>query len=126
MPESSAWQTTLESIKAQSQVMDVLPILEDDMAQKVLIAWPRIGISRTLPSSPLPDDTNAAWRWLWQGVEFDANELATIAGMHVQASSQKFEQIKGNHLIFPDGSMSDIAKKLLTDKTNARLRELKN
>ncbi len=122
---TDTWQTTLEFMKAQSQVMDVLPILEDDMAQKVLIAWPRLAISRTPPADPLPEGSNAAWRWLWQGVEFDANELAGVAGIHIQMVHSKVEQLKGNHLIYPDGSMSDMAVKLLNAKTTSHLRELK-
>jgi hypothetical protein len=110
------WQTTLQSMKSNSAVMDVLPILEDEMAQKVLVAWPRITITRKPNSDPLPEDDNGVWRWLWRGVEFDANELASIAAIHVLMARQKVDQLRGNRLIFPDGTIAKMAEQLMTAK----------
>ncbi len=121
----SAWQTVVEAMKAKSQVMDVLPIMEDDMAQKVLIAWPRVAITRTEPTTPLPDSDNAAWRWLWSGVEYDAQELAATAGIHIQMVRPKIDQLKGNRLIFPDGTISSVAADLLAAKTEESLRKMR-
>jgi len=119
------YQSTLEAMKAKGQVMDVLPILDDELAQKVLIAWQRIIVTRAKPSDPLPESDNAAWQWLWSGVEYDAQELAAVAGIHIQMVRPKIEQLKGNHLIFPDGSIAEYAAKLLTAKTHEYIRQMK-
>ncbi len=119
------YQTTLEAMKAKGQVMDVLPILDDELAQKVLIAWQRIIVTRAKPTDPLPESDNAAWQWLWSSVEYDAQELAAVAGIHIQMIRPKIEQLKGNHLIFPDGSIAEQAVEILEAKAERYIRELK-
>jgi len=129
---TDTYTTTLEAMKAKGQVMDVLPILDDDMAQKVLIAWTRIIVTRnkTTGSTPPECETasgteNAAWNWLWSGVEYDANDLAAVAGIHIQMVKPKVDQLKGNRLIFPDGTISEFAVKVLTAKTHEAIRQMK-
>jgi len=122
---TDTYTTTLEAMKAKGQVMDVLPILDDDMAQRVLIAWPRITITRTPTSDPMPEGDNTIWHWLWLGIDYNAEELAAVVGFQSKRVRLKVDQLKGNRLIFPDGTISEYAEKVLTAKTHEAIRQMK-
>lgn len=120
-----AWTAALEAMKQKEQVTDALPIADDDLAQRVLVAWPRISIHVSPPDSMPPVPTNETWRWIWSGVTYDAQELAATAGIHLQMVRIKVDVLKGNHLIYPDGSISIYAAKLLAARMHQQLKQMR-
>ena len=125
MSETS--ENVLSKFKQKAQITDVLPVLDDEIAQKVLIAWQRITIIRHDDPDPIfPDDENGQWKSLWQGVQWDYRELSEVSGVVETRLRQKIGQLKGNRLIFPDGSVSGFARKYIETRVASEVRRLKS
>ncbi len=107
------WNELLAELKKAAMIQDVLPIVSDPAAQKLLLAWPRTCLRYEEPPGAPPEDENGQWRWLWLGVAWDENELAAISALQPFVLRIKLDQMKGNRLIFPDGSVSQYAERYL-------------
>lgn len=97
---------------------DGLVILGDEDACKVLVAWQKTDQLWRHPRSPAPEATHgrmeALWTWIVSGWEIDDAKVARLAGVPFSVTHAKLEMLIGNRLIYPDGSMSGAARKVLT------------
>ena len=85
----------------------------DAETMRVLAAWGQTEVGWRAPKDPCPDDgkpTPAAWRWLTSGLEVDYDALAEASGTTRRVARAKAAMLLGNHLVFPDGSVSTPAR----------------
>lgn len=115
------FESVLAEFKANERAEDIIPILSDETAQKFLVAWPKIIIRRDLTfSDPIPNTVNEQWVWLWAQVNVVRQDIINISGIPEMKIERLFCQMKGNRLIYPDGTVMSWAekylKKLIADK----------
>lgn len=112
----SEFESVLAEFKANERPEDIIPILSDEGAQKLVVAWPKIIIRRKDGEMPVPGPVNEKWTWLWDQVEFSERELIETSGIPEMKVKRLFSQVKGNRLIYPDGAMAGWAQKILRKK----------
>jgi hypothetical protein len=88
-------------------------IAGDLEAMRLLAVWPAIPLHWRVPKGPRPQDPNTAWDWLWKGIAIGAADLGRRAGLHPYTAVEKFEMLKGARMIFPDGTISQAAARVL-------------
>lgn len=70
----------------------------------------------------LPEESALAWRRLWEATEFRHQDVADLAGMNVGQARSLVERAIGLRLVYPDGTIHAMARKVLQQ----RLREALN
>lgn len=70
------FESVLAEFKANERAEDIIPILSDEGAQKLVVAWPKIIIRHKEGKKPVPGTVNEKWNWLWEQVDFSERELA--------------------------------------------------
>lgn len=105
----------LSSLVNQDQSEFGLPLLEDMNLVSVVHAWPKIHVVWNPPPSievvPLTD--YELWETLWDFCSWDEEELAIAAGVTVETALRCFQRALIVRLIYPDGTISNSAKKII-------------
>lgn len=101
---------------------DTIYVVTDDVeAKKLLAMWPFLWKHNpTYPKGTPPDDTNDRWEWVWQNIHPDADVMAARSGVPKHTVLEKFELLKCAHLIYPDGTTSQWAQRLLRTEMSNR------
>jgi hypothetical protein len=115
----------LEEFRQQEKVQDVLVLTgkgeQADELRRLALAWPKIRITRhPLPYPPGSPPARQLWDWLWDQVEYDPQEVREISGMGAQAEA-RLAVLRGNRLIYPDGTVSAYVDKCLSSLLRAQL-----
>jgi hypothetical protein len=98
---------------------DAIPVLGDDKAMRVLVAWTHVDNEWAAPELPrpriLPGRMSALWDWIVAGwdVESMVQRVSRTSGVPADIVHSKLEILIGNRLIYPDGSMAKGAKAAL-------------
>lgn len=111
----------LQEFKENESVEDVLPVMDDLSLQKILIAWPKISISHISTKKTAPSTKNELWHWLWEQIEFEQDEITEITGIKYDLPKM-FKILIGNRIIYPDGSISLNASKILKNILRRKLK----
>lgn len=119
------FQSVLDEFKKAEKAEDVIPLVSNEDARKLIIAWAKTVIRRIKTVKLCPGDRNERWRWLWEQASWCEKDLIEISGIPESKFRRLFNLIKGNRLIYPDGAVSSHAEKYLKNLSmlaNARLR----
>lgn len=89
----------------------VAAVVDDAAAIRVASAWPQLPKLRTKGSEPntKPDDRREAEvmvRRCWRLVRWSNDELAALSGVDVLTTVRRVQQLRGQYLIFPDGTLA--------------------
>jgi hypothetical protein len=85
-------------------------LAQDRHLFRLAATWPQV--KKTLPPAPGPgEDVDLEAVWSLTRVDFEG--WAELAQMNPLAVVQGFQALKGNRVIFPDGSLSHQAEALL-------------
>jgi len=84
----------------------------DDNLRRVFLAWPNVPIKPVPKAKQQFQDGPALWGELWETVEPDLEALRRFAGM-TSVPTRYYDILRGNRLIYPDGSVSEIGQKAL-------------
>lgn len=121
--------TAIEFIKKRLGGLEALLLIKGDLrAQRVLVAWtlykppqPK-SLNDTVQESSDPKDVA---RVLWEEVgEIDISHLAALADIPVSKLTQIFWRLCQAGLIWPDGTVSANAQKILLAESNAYVADL--
>lgn len=107
--------TALELIKTKlAKFESVIVVMKDDEAKKVIGAWISYGQKCSdFVVSPTADPRVTAER-LWEEAEpIDLDQLSLISGVPATRAGRIFERLRICSLIFPDGTISDGASRLI-------------
>ncbi len=104
------------------------PLLHNPILRNLVIAWSMTPVTFTHIKGAVPEDEAARWRWLWQGVQFDRDDIANALKIDRMKVGRLVERASAFRLIYPDGTAnavalqfirSEIAKGLKTKKPKA-------
>ncbi|TMW77975.1 hypothetical protein FG147_02455 [Thauera sp. UPWRP] len=95
------------------EVKETAALVVDDKAlQKVLAAWPMVGVTDSGIEHFSPDDA-ASWDAVWSGLRVDLATLAQVAGLQHGPATLAFNRAKALRLIYPDGTVHATARMVL-------------
>ena len=113
------FEEAVEKFRSQEQVEDVLAItnVKDPQAirlRRLVVAWGKIKIDRISVQRPAPpaEDEKELWKWMWECVRYDPEELRQVSGVRVGVE-MLMRVLIGNRIIYPDGTVSEYAKKVI-------------
>ena len=85
-------------------------VLRDRGLQAVVACWPLV--RRSVPAvGEVPE--GASMDDLWARVVFDEREVSELSGLPSGVALSALRRAKGNRLIYPDGSVHQVAKIVL-------------
>lgn len=115
----------LEAIKLElSAVEAVILIVDDPLAQKVLVGW-SLYRPPPFPDAPLKknETSESALRRLWEAVgAIDFTRLALLSGVPASKAERSFERLRAANLLWPDGTVMSNALTIIRGRSNAILR----
>ncbi len=117
-----SFEDILESFKKSTDTTNIIPLLSEEDAQKLVVAWPKVVLTWIRVKGPAPESQNERWQWLWNHVTWPEAELRDISGLPEIKFKRVFNIVKGNRLIFPDGTVSGFADKYLKQIIISRIK----
>jgi len=124
------WLEMIAEFKAEEKQEDTLPLLDDPDLQKVVLAWRRIRVE-PVPPEGLPATSfasNETWYWLWEGQRNYVLDLVLCSGFptnHISKVERLFRQAKTLRLIYPDGTISSLAARIMGELTAQRINRVR-
>jgi hypothetical protein len=86
---------------------------------RVVLAWQHVTPGRKDADSF--SDGPEAWKELWDAIVIDWAELESMTGLQRTQLQMCFDVVKGNRLIYPDGTIATIAKSALAKIAKQKL-----
>lgn len=105
-----AWLEALLPFRAQNNFEGAALLAQSQNLLRLAAAWPRV--RRTLPDPPGPGEELDLER-LWDSTKIDFPGWADLTQLHLVALMEGFKVLKGNQVIFPDGTLSHLSEALL-------------
>lgn len=104
----------ISDFKKSETAENIVPLVESEELRNGLVAWKSVVISFKDVSGEPPKGSDAArWDWMWSQVEFELNSFAIVSGVQNQYANKLFTRLKGLRLIYPDGTIHELAAKYL-------------
>ncbi len=113
-------------VKSKEAVEDAIclttgdPSLDSESLRRLIVAWPKLNLSKITMSADIPEDDNAIWQWLWAQVSYDKERLRKIAAVGANIDSL-LEILIGNHLLYPDGTVNEWAQRVVRQVLKSQL-----
>lgn len=93
----------------------------DEQLRRVFIAWRNTAPKLTKRAGQMFEDGPDLWDRLWRAVEIDPAIVKQISGVYGDPM-RYVDVLRGNRLIYPDGSVSENGRKALVGMARATLR----
>jgi len=105
-----AWLEALLPFRAQNNFEGAALLAQNQNLLRLAAAWPRV--RRTLPEPPAPGEEVDLER-VWKSTKIDFIYWAEITQLHLMVVLEGFKVLKGNQIIFPDGTLSNLSEALI-------------
>jgi hypothetical protein len=94
----------------------LIPLINEKMLQNGVVAWKTVKTEvNSQENCELKGDAQR-WEWLWMNVAYDQTKFATIAGVKIHEVTSVLERLIGYRLIYPDGTVNDMANQYLQNE----------
>jgi hypothetical protein len=123
------WREALEEARRAERQEWLLGVGATEVVVKLLGTWSLV--ERSVPRPRWLDeqwtcvkDPVERWEWLWRERFPDGwpwEEWALLSGVVLGYRVSLMEQMKALHIVYPDGSVSNIARQLLVDRIAGQL-----
>lgn len=87
----------------------VHPLVRDPILRNLIVIWPMIPTQFEMPEGEPSQEENERWRWLWQGVKYDADQLSESLKLDKVKLSRLVDRASMFRLIYPDGTANKLA-----------------
>jgi hypothetical protein len=114
----------LAGFKGDEEPENIVPIIDDDVLQTGMIAWKSVRIRYKAATDCMEVDPTAKWEWLWDQIEYDQWAFGTVAGVNQKDVGGLLSRLKGLRLIYPDGTISKLAKQYLSTIIMSKLKAM--
>lgn len=119
------FEEAIKKFRAMEQIEDVMQLVGKDPQQeilrKIVVAWPKVRINRTTTKIKPPGDEFGLWDWLWTQVIIDTEKIAGIVGSGQGTTEKNINLLRGNRIVYPDGTVSSFATKALRQMMKSQL-----
>ena len=119
----SSFGEILASFKADEEAENIVAIIDDHDLQNGLIAWKAVRIKYRASQDCQEKDPVAKWQWLWGQIDYDPVEFGVVAGVKAQDVGRLITRLKGLRLIYPDGTVHNLASQFLQSIIMAKLKQ---
>ncbi len=100
----------------------IILIMNDDIAKRVAVAWKIYRPDFKERAGKSKEDAYEGIARLWNGIgQVDFDRLAMIAGLPVTKVAKAFGRLRAANIIWPDGTMSEEARKIIVGEINVHL-----
>ena len=111
--------------RGKETIEDAMLLLGKDVQaeklRRLVVAWQKIKITNSGKDTAAPDDEWEKWEWLWRNAKYDIDKLSVISGMQKSIIEPNLQVLKGNRVIYPDGTVSAYATKILRQLMKSQL-----
>jgi len=109
---------SLKKFRAQEEeFMHTAVVLAGDHdSQVVLSTWTTMPLELVTPRTNPPLDERELWDWLWTSVRINWAQFSDRTGMNMSRLQKVFEPLRSNRLLYPDGSIPEHVKGVLTSE----------
>jgi len=109
----SSFGEVIAEFKKNEEAENIVAIIEDNDLQNGMIAWKSVRIKYRAATDCKDKDPVSRWYWLWDQIEYNANEFGVVAGSKAQNVGALITRLKGLRLIYPDGTVHNLASQYL-------------
>lgn len=110
---SKSFGEVLSSFKLAENAISIAPLIDDKELICGLAAWQSVSILHKEVKTCEETDPFKKWLWLWNQIELDLDTFATVANVNCQEAEPLFTRLKGLRLIYPDGTIHNLAKQFI-------------
>ena len=115
--------------KIESSNPEVIIVLVDDAKlRNSIIAWQQASRTEYItPVGECPSDLpdNQKWDWMWEKTKFNKSDFGVAAGLLGQEVDNILIRLKGLRLIYPDGSVNQLAKQYIMSLVSNAIKKKK-
>ncbi len=93
----------------------LVALIEDPILRRALVLCPSLKIEWITPIGDLPAECkteNQQWEWLWSKVKVDRAGISAL-DKDLTSGARVFRKLRGMRLIYPDGSVNNMAQQYL-------------
>jgi hypothetical protein len=104
----------LKEFKGNEEAENLVAMISDPELQSGMIAWKSVVIRFKGASDCEDKDPASKWNWMWDQIDYNESQFGVVAGIKVSYEVGKLiERLKGFRLIYPDGTVNNLAKQYL-------------
>lgn len=100
-------KTACDALRASENKEVAAIVLQDRAVQRILAAWPMV--RREVDDVP----GGAGWNEVWDCCRFDEREVIELSGLQIGPGMAALKRARGLKLIYPDGTLHQVAKAVL-------------
>lgn len=106
----------LEQYKAAPRRESAMLLLTDERLIGYAVIFKQCPPERLLVGGVAADPVEASWSALWDCVTVDYKAIALLADDELVKAKKMVERLKGLRLVYPDGSLQELATKIITKR----------
>ena len=113
----------LAEFKVNEEAENIVAIIEDSELQNGMIAWKAVQIQYKTASDCQEKDPVARWNWLWNHIDYNAQQFGIVAGVKAQDVGKLVTRLIGLRLIYPDGTVNKLARQYLQSIIMSKIKQ---
>lgn len=121
---SDDFGSILQEFKDKEDADSIVPLVDDEDLRKGIVAWKSVVIKYKSVGDCPHEDEASRWNWLWDNVGYDSGAFGEVAGARAQDVGRLLHRLAGLRLIYPDGTIHQIAKKYLQTTILSKLKSV--
>lgn len=94
--------------------------MDSDSLRRLVVAWPKIKKVKINSGMAHPTDLADLWEWIWEQVQYNVDDLRRTSGVGPNILNL-MQVLIGNHLLYPDGTVSIWAQKIIRQILKTKL-----
>lgn len=111
----------LEQYKANPKRESAMLLLTDERLLSYAVIFKQSPPERRLVDGIEAEPVEATWRALWDCVNVDLDRIAMLADDELVKARKMLERLKGLRLVFPDGTLQELATKIIVKRIKGAL-----
>ena len=110
------FEALLDQYKANPRRESAMLLLTDTRLLSYAVIFKQCAPERVLVDGLEAEPAEVSWSALWNCVRVDLEAIARLADDELVKARKNIERLKGLRLIYPDGTLPDLATKIITKR----------
>ena len=111
----------LAEFKESEAPENIVALVDSANLRNALVAWKSVTVIYNKAEDCGYKDETSQWNWLWQQITYDQSTFGTVAGLKAQETGSVLTRLIGLRLIYPDGTINELATQYLQSVIIAKL-----